>query len=1289
MRRWRRHLAAVGGPNTLLWFGEPEEGTLELTHAHPGGLARLLAGRETRLSDLMREHDALSDARHRARAVRGKVTELFREHGLEVGYLAIGMATWRPAGTNRTPAAPVLLRRCTLTPVDPTCRDYTVDLGRDVEVNPALVHYLRAEEDLEVDPEGLARLAVHQGGFDPDPVYAALGRLCGQIPGFTIAPRLVVSTFSYAKLPMVADLSGSRHDLADHRVVAALAAGQPLPPRTGAAGNGPQPGQDEPAAAREGSPPRPAWADLDGDADQLAVVEAVLAGDDLVVDAPPGTGRSETVAHLVAALAARGQRVLLVAGKRTSLERVQARLHAQGLGDLLLDVRDGIGGHRARIEELRAALETGQSVTPPDTLGTEEALASTRARLEEHVVALHETREPWGVTAYRAQEEIVALAGRPHPPRTRVRLKGEQLAAIDRERLAQLGDLLEAAADAEAWDTEGRPDPWFGARIETAEEVSRALDISTRRAQDGLGAVQRTFDEVFAELRIPPAHSAADFGTFLAAIERVRDTLEIFRPEVYDQPLDTLVAATGSAADRVAADISAAEGWRLRRQVRQLLRPGTPPEDLHGALQEAQQQRNDWASMAGAGGRPALPADVDRAHTAYEELHEDLTWLGDRLGGTPEGGDLLSAPLEELGERFDRLAGRDDRLAVLPEVLPTLDRLDEAGLAPLVHDLSERGVPAGAARDELVFLWWTSIVEHLMATDQRFAGPHGEELRQAARDFADADRAGTRVAATRIRAEIAGRRAGAVREHPDQVATLVQTAENPGPTLGELLAETADVALALRPCWAMSPLVVAQNIPPGEWFDVAVIDQAGQVATAEAISAISRAGQVVAVGDEHQLAPSRWSATIGADVDTETPSGPSILAELGAVASRRGLRWDRRYRDQRLVGLSNTLVYGDRIITFPAADDRGVVTLDLVDGRGVVDTEDGVVEWTVAEVARVVDLVIEHASQRPHESLAVITATAAQATAVEDALIEAVAENPALLDLMSARDGEPLLVVPVDLAQGDSREAVIFSTGFGRTVHGRVLHRFGPLSAAGGERRVNVALTRARSRLTVVSSLSAEDLDPSRLRSPGAVLLRQALAYAGSGGEHADEGPRPPQSFAPSIGLLEQDLAERLRRSGLTVHERLGGGAQPVGIAVDDPLQPGVHLMAIESDGPDYASIEGVRERDRLRVESLARRGWHHVRVWTTDLFRDPGREEARVLAEIRRATSSRGAPEGWAGDAPSPSEAPATPSAQHRSVRPHPSDQTRDDTDAGWGEVPDRDAHDRWLQEQRPPHWE
>ncbi len=1211
---WTKHLVDLGGRNTLLWYRDLPTGTLDLTTSHPGGLAKLMSGAPTRLSELVREPAALDEARRRVRAIAGKTRELKEERGIATGFIAVGMATWSLPAVRRSPAAPVLLRSCVLRPTGAAQDDFVVDLGPDVEFNPVLRHYLASEQGLTIDDEALEDLATLTGSFDAYPVFATLGKLCAGLTDFEVQPRLVVGNFSYAKLPMVADLAAQGDSLADHDVIAALA------------------GDSEalrsvrsqlPAESPHDLDPDREHLILDADATQVAAIEAVRSGTHLVIKGPPGTGKSQSIANLVATLTGEGKRVLFVAEKRAAIDAVLDRLQGAGLADLVLDLHDGMTSRRRIAVDIGASLDRLREASAPDESSARRELLARRATLTDHLTALHRTRQPWGVTAYQAQEAISRLGSQPEPPRSRVRLRGEVLQTLSREDISQLARDLTSAGTLGAWDSESGDDPWYAARVTSPEEAVRAREVTARLAGGGIDAMGRTMGEVFSSIRLPVAETVGDWGRTLAAVSRVRDTLEVFRPEVFDIPLDDLVAATGTAAQR--SETGSSLGWlerrRFRRQARALLRPGVPPPDLHAALLEAGTQRTVWRSMAGGGGRPEIPADLDVAEAAYASLAGDLTWLGERLASTAAGGDLLGSPLPVLRERLAALDARPERLTVIPTVIGTLEEMRGAGLQPFVDDLADRSVPPERVADELDFVWWTSVVEDLALRDPAYGAHSGEALRTAEAAYAAADRQHLAHTAARVRAAVGDRLRSALAEHPQQESVLRAEASRSRRhrPLRDLLGDAGPVLTAVKPCWAMSPLVVASALPPGQLFDVVIFDEASQIPPAQAISAISRARQVVVAGDEHQLPPTSFFTATPGDDDTGTDDGltegfESILDVLSAALPARQLSWHYRSRDERLVAFANEQVYGGSLVTFPGASSDPVLELVLVAGEGVIAEGDDGVETTTAEVDKVVELVLAHARTRPTESLGVIALGLRHAARLEDAVRRAVGRSEAadVAHFFDEDSPQRFFVKNLERVQGDERDAIILSVGYGKTPHGRVLHRFGPLNLEGGERRLNVAVTRARLRMTVVSSLEADDLDPSRLKARGATMLRDYLAYAASGGAAPT---RPSGSSDAPSGVVMAEFAARLREAGLVVHEGYGSTGHRVELAVEDPGHRGRLALAVEGDGPAYAALRTTRDRERLRPEQLARLGWRPMRVWTTGLFRDPARDVARVVS--------------------------------------------------------------------------
>ena len=366
--------------------------------------------------------------------------------------------------------------------------------------------------------------------------------------------------------------------------------------------------------------------------------------------------------------------------------------------------------------------------------------------------------------------------------------------------------------------------------------------------------------------------------------------------------------------------------------------------------------------------------------------------------------------------------------------------------------------------------------------------------------------------------------------------------------LRRLLDQAGDVLFALKPCWAMSPLMVSQVLPLARLFDLVIFDEASQVVPADAIGSMIRAHQVVVAGDDRQLPPTSFFHQIDpGDPDDDDPDEglvslragfESVLDALRPLLPTCPLTWHYRSRDERLVAFSNERIYGGALTTFPGVARDDVLRHVVVgqDGSGPGDT-------VAAEVAEVVRLILEHARTRPGESLGVIALGVKHAERVDAALraaLAAAAAAPpvppppagsagaaAVAAAAAARDAardleaffaedvpEPFFVKNLERVQGDERDAIIISVGYGKHPDGRMRYQWGPLLRDGGERRLNVAATRARRRLTVVSSFSSHDVDPSRLTAPGARMLAEYLEYARAGGVPVAPVPASSGSYA-------------------------------------------------------------------------------------------------------------------------------------------------------------------------------
>jgi very-short-patch-repair endonuclease len=437
----------------------------------------------------------------------------------------------------------------------------------------------------------------------------------------------------------------------------------------------------------------------------------------------------------------------------------------------------------------------------------------------------------------------------------------------------------------------------------------------------------------------------------------------------------------------------------------------------------------------------------------------------------------------------------------------------------------------------------------------------------------------------------------------------------------QLVNRAGEAIQAIKPVFMMSPLSIANFLEPGALdFDLVVFDEASQVRPVEALGAIARGKQVVVVGDGKQLPPtSFFDRLVGAeDADEESMTADleSVLGLFSAQgAPERMLRWHYRSRHESLITVSNHEFYEDRLVVFPSPDkgreDVGLVYHYLPDT--VYDR--GGARSNVGEAKRVAEAVMEHARNRTHLTLGVAAFSVAQMQAIEDQLEILRRSDPSCEGFFVAHPYEPFFVKNLENVQGDERDVVFISVGYGRIAGGYVPMSFGPLNLDGGERRLNVLITRARRICAVFTNLSADDIDLGRSNARGVRALKTFLKYAKEGQLDVPvaTGREPDSPF-------EESVLAALQRVGYQVETQVGSAGFFIDLAVVDPERPGRYLLGVECDGATYHSARSARDRDRLRQEVLESLGWRIHRIWSTDWFRNPEGEIKRLVGSIEEA---------------------------------------------------------------------
>ena len=452
----------------------------------------------------------------------------------------------------------------------------------------------------------------------------------------------------------------------------------------------------------------------------------------------------------------------------------------------------------------------------------------------------------------------------------------------------------------------------------------------------------------------------------------------------------------------------------------------------------------------------------------------------------------------------------------------------------------------------------------------------------------------------------------------------------------QLLAEIPNLVADLKPCFLMSPLSVAQYLPADAApFDLVVFDEASQIPVWDAIGVIARGRQLVVVGDPKQMPPTNFFQKGESDADVEdeevVEDMESILDEcLAAGVHSAYLSWHYRSRHESLIAFSNHYYYEDRLNTFPSASDspRLGVRFEFV-SNGVYDRR--ATRTNRMEAQALVDYVFARLKEPGYaaRSVGVVTFSQAQKDLIEDLVDARREKEPDLEPFFADGTEEPFFVKNLENVQGDERDVILFSVGYAPDAEGKFTMNFGPLNRDGGERRLNVAVTRAKQQVVVFSSIHGSQIDLSRTSAVGAAHLKGFLDFAEKGGNSAPVASA--QANAGGMDEFPAEVASLLRERGWVVDEGVGCGQFRIDLAVRRREGPG-YLLAIECDGSAYAAQRTTRDRDCLRASVLKGLGWHVTRLWSVDWAFDRKRAEAALLSlldalEVHEASAVKNPP--------------------------------------------------------------
>jgi very-short-patch-repair endonuclease len=1169
-------------------------------------------GRKPKKNEILtnRSVPALNRVMYNLRYLSRTVQE---EQGFNVLYITFGMLKWKEVHTSQFSLAPLVLVPVHIDRQNPNS-PYKIRMAEeDIVLNPVLQIKLAKDFGFQLPEIGNDISAVQLQEF-----LQAARQEIERFSGWEVVERATLGAFNFVTLLLIKDFENYSPLYCKHPIVRVLSGVEtesiPMPVEL------PQ--------ARELDDlvdPSNVYQVLDADSSQQEAIEAAKRGLSFVLQGPPGTGKSQTIANIIVESMMAGKKVLFVSQKMAALEVVQNRLNLRGLKEFCLEIHSHKMDKRKVIHDLMDSLSNTQlPVRNPHYHVQQRELKRIRDDLNNYVRQLHQPRFELGLSLYQAHGRLAQCLDAPQ-----LNFSLSDLEHLSPETLGQMQVLVREIANYPEIISNHRDSRWKD--YSSQESSLQQREGSALKFAAAAAAIKRLSDQTS---RLAAAYHIQRPETLQDCLDYA-EVFASFRPSVFSPalraPIDRYIEEQQSIARYLnplyREDVSSLKaayrkGMLLNRK------------EISHTLELVRRIADRGRLRIVAG-----PARYERAADDLGSLEADraLVLEGFALarGLFPEDGGpeplrkSFGRPAAQAADWLADWSSHTDELAEWANFNAVRKECNESGLEDFVNQALGRELPPEKWEQAFARRFYVLLIEKILTGQpllQKFKGATQSDL---IRRFRELDLALIENSSHEIRTKLhknkplwswmeAGSAATSIlRRESNKKRRLVP--------LRKLFLEIPSLLQALKPCFMMSPLTVCQLLDPSVFqFDVAVFDEASQIPPEYAMGAFLRARQVIVAGDSQQLPPTNFFQNLEGDdgQEEESAEGGSSFESILDVCDSSGfpnkmLNWHYRSRDESLIAYSNYHFYDNRLCTFPNPSLDNPAT-----GLKFVYVDDGIYKsgsgarYNRREAGRVAELVHDHLLHTPELSLGIVTFSAPQRRAVEMEIERLRTENPGLNSLFSYDAEEPIFIKNLENVQGDERDVIILSVGYGRDEAGRMALNFGPINRDGGARRLNVAVTRARYLLKLVSSIQPEDIDLRRATSRGAWLLRNYLEAARDGIKAVYQEEKR-QANGQFESLFEESVRNELAQRGVQVVPQVGVSQYRIDLAVMDPDRPGQFLLGIECDGPMYYSAMTARDRDRLRQQVLEGLGWRIHRIWSRDWIQNREGEVRKILHAI------------------------------------------------------------------------
>ncbi|MDE6655535.1 MAG: DUF4011 domain-containing protein [Anaeroplasmataceae bacterium] len=1017
----------------------------------------------------------------------------------------------------------------------------------------------------------------------------------------------------------------------------------------------------------------PIYPVVDADESQLSAIHSASNGESFVLQGPPGTGKSQTITNMIASLIGNGKKVLFVSEKQAALNVVYENLKRAGLESFAIELHSHKANKKEFIEELYKTAILPRYEIKHDAEELERKYAYLETILEEYREKLHQKISRLGMSMYEVYSAFLKLDSTDflYKIENIDTYTVEDLNTIQKylDQYCTLSTSLgydykrgpfygftsnntsyiryEAKKDFESIYS------FYKELNKIQEMLTKALPFTIESYKHIVDAMPYLDKLIQINYFLPEYFVKEQRETLCQRIEKYKKLTEYISKSTLKKFLDLRIIQLEGFEDLVQQfEIKSKKIFKfilpsyhqLKKTLSSYAKLKMKDEDLLLKLKEAIEYKNK--ALAFSKLKKSLPAGY-RSYE-YDIIYSDAMSLKDlpfSLNLDEEKYQALKTKLIDISFQFKKnntisLAPYIDKfdsqimnfiegdikhiLLKLKDMIDSLDllethaqrlevlqRLKEQHALPFIDQAIENKIGLKKLSHIYEQAFWQANILYETEKESIYKEFSGLSVENIVEDFKQLDQVHLEANKAYIISKLSNCRPDESIMVGSKFSILVReyNKSRKHKPIRLLLEEIFDLILDIKPVFLMSPLSVSTYLNSKlNLFDAVIFDEASQVFAWDALGAIYRAKQCIVIGDSKQMPPSNFFTSMVEDDEDYENDMESILDKGSSVFKTKRLNWHYRSRSEELIAFSNQNFYDNRLITIPQAKQHSKGF--GIDFHYVMGTYEVKARINKVEANTIADLVFEHAKTRPNLSLGVVAFSNAQADFIADLIEERLDQHPELRAFFDDEKREPFFVKNLESVQGDERDVIIFSICFGYTAENKFYQRFGPLNNLGGERRLNVAVTRAKENVCVVSSIHASDIKLDQTESVGVAMLKKYLEYA--------EGASAPKhaSYSSFDGVISS-ITQFLNKAGYMVQTHIGASAFKIDIAVLDK-ETNTYSAAIMVDGSSY-QIGNCSDANALQEKLLTRLGWRFLRVFSTEWIFQEKLEKERILQFLRK----------------------------------------------------------------------